>query len=167
MMNILVYPDEILSKPADDVINIDHQLVSVIDEMFKTMYEAKGIGLAGNQVGLLKKLVVMDVAQKQGASDPVVLINPRIVESEGIVASEEGCLSVPEFYAEVKRADRILVEAFDQAGKPLRFEADGLLARCIQHEIDHLMGHCFVDRLSPLKRSLFKKKWAKMQKKEG
>lgn len=166
-MNILVYPDEILSKSANDVTNIDQQLISVIDEMFKTMYEAKGIGLAGNQVGLLKKLVVMDVAQKQGASDPIVLINPRIVESEGIVAADEGCLSVPEFYAEVKRAERILVEAFDQTGKPLRFEADGLLARCIQHEIDHLMGHCFVDRLSPLKRSLFKKKWAKMQKKEG
>ncbi len=166
MMNILVYPHEILAKPAEDVTDINQELITTIDEMTKTMYEAKGLGLAGNQVGLLKKIFIMDVAQKEGTNDLIVLINPLIVAKEGDVSAEEGCLSVPEYFAEVKRAERILVEAFDQTGKPLRFEAEGLMARCIQHEIDHLMGHCFIDRLSPLKRSLFRKKWSKIKGKE-
>lgn len=165
-MKILVYPDEILATPANPVEELDAGLIKLVEDMFETMYKAKGIGLAANQVGVLKQVVVMDVGQRDDnpKSDPIVLINPVITASEGEICDIEGCLSVPEYAEKVKRFEKIQVSAYDTKGKEIRIEADGLLSRCIQHELDHLKGICFVDRLSPLKKAIFRKRWAKMRK---
>ena len=165
-MRILIYPHEILKTKAEPVKEIDARLQEIVDRMFETMYKAKGIGLAANQVGIPIRLLVMDVREEEGRPNRLVLVNPVIQDAEGGAVGEEGCLSVPGYTAPVKRAERILVEALDREGSPIRFEAEGLLARCIQHEIDHLDGICFVDRLGPVKRSLFRRKWAKMRPKE-
>jgi peptide deformylase len=130
--------------------------------MFATMYAAPGIGLAATQVNVHKQLLVLDVSEEKNA--PLALINPKIVEREGAQVYQEGCLSVPGIFADVERSDRIVVEAQDRDGNPLRIEADGLLAVCIQHEMDHLVGKLFVDYLSPLKRELVRKKLEKAHK---
>lgn len=165
-MKILVYPNEILSTRAKPVDELNARLLKLVEDMFETMYKAKGIGLAANQVGVLQQVVIMDIGQRgeDAKPDPIVLINPVITASEGEICDVEGCLSVPEYSEKVKRAERIQVSAYDSKGKEIRMEADGLLARCIQHELDHLNGICFVDRLSPLKKAFFRKKWAKMRK---
>ncbi len=162
-MKILIYPHKILQQEAAAVTNIDGNLQKLIDRMIETMYKAKGIGLAANQVGELRQVMVMDVTPSEEGSNPIVLINPTISHAEGSEVTEEGCLSVPDYSAKVKRAALIQVTGFDRDGKELSFEAEGILARCIQHELDHLKGICFVDRLSPLKKAMFRKKWAKIR----
>ena len=168
-MKILIYPHEILKRRADPIKRIDGALQSFIDAMIETMYQADGVGLAANQVGNPIQVIVYDCApDKERGKSPVVLLNPRIVESSGEMLSEEGCLSVPGYCAKIKRADRVCIRAFDREGKEMEIEAvGGLLAKCLQHEIDHLHGVCFVERLSPVKKALFKKKWAKMRHSHG
>jgi len=165
-MKILIYPDEILRNEAQSVENIDGKFQCLIDEMLKTMYASRGVGLAANQIGELKQLAVMDVTPTEEGPHPIVLINPRITEFEGEKVEDEGCLSVPNYSAPVKRAAKIEVVGYDRNGKEIRLEAEGLLARCIQHELDHLKGICFVDRLNPVRKMLFKKRWAKICPKE-
>ncbi len=163
-MEILIYPHEILRTEAAPVENIDGQLQRFIDAMIIEMYRAKGIGLAANQVGKLSQLLVMDCEQAEGVPPtPKVIINPVITDKEGLENSEEGCLSVPDYTATVKRAARVEVKGYDRNGNEITIEGDGIVARCLQHEIDHLNGVCFVDRLGPVKKALFRKKWAKMR----
>lgn len=161
-MKILVYPHEILKTKATPVERIDGALQKFIDDMIDLMYRAKGVGLAANQVGRPIRLFVMDVSGAEEPPNPIVIINPVITEVDGSEVAEEGCLSVPNYSSKLKRAARVEVKGFDRHGKEICFESQGLGARCIQHEIDHLDGICFVDRLSPLKRSLFRKKWPKL-----
>ena len=159
---ILEYPDPRLRTKAQPVTVFDAALQTLIDAMFETMYVAPGIGLAASQVNVHKQLLVLDVSEEKDR--PMVLINPKIVASEGSQTYQEGCLSVPGIFADVERADRITVESLDRHGKPQNFEADGLLAVCIQHEMDHLIGKLFVDYLSPLKRELVRKKLEKQRR---
>jgi peptide deformylase len=164
-MNILTFPDVFLKKPTQPVLNIDGKLQEYIDAMGKTMYQAPGVGLAAIQVGIDQSFLVYDI-QSQGDNRHLsVLINPRILESEGQILSEnEGCLSVPDFRADVKRAARILVEGVDRDGKPLRLEAEGMLAIVLQHEIDHLNGTLFIDHVSALKRQMYTRRIQKKLK---
>jgi len=158
-LKILTYPDKFLSKPTKPVENIDEKIQNLIKDMASIMYQAPGIGLAAIQVGINKSLLVYDVSTGDEKRSLQVLINPRIVESEGTTISEdEGCLSVPDFRANVKRAASVLVEGFDNNEKPLRIEAEGLLAVLLQHEIDHLNGILFIDRISSLKRGMYKRR---------
>lgn len=158
-LKILTYPDKFLSKPTKPVENIDEKIQNLIKDMASIMYQAPGIGLAAIQVGINKSLLVYDVSPGDEKRSLQVLINPRIVESEGTTISEdEGCLSVPDFRANVKRAASVLVEGFDNNEKPLRIEAEGLLAVLLQHEIDHLNGILFIDRISSLKREIYKRR---------
>jgi len=162
MLTILEFPDPRLRTKAQPVAVFDPALQDLIDAMFATMYAAPGIGLAATQVNIHKQLLVADVSEEK--NQPLVLINPTIVERDGVQVYQEGCLSVPGIFADVERAERIVVEAQDRFGKALRFEAHGLLAVCIQHEMDHLIGKLFVDYLSPLKRDLVRKKLEKARR---
>lgn len=158
-LKILTYPDKFLLQPTAPLENIDGQVQQMIDDMAETMYKAPGVGLASIQVGWDRSLLIYDIGARDEGRGLHVLINPRIVSSEGeIVSDNEGCLSVPDFRADVKRAERILVEGFDREGKPLRVEAEGLHAIVLQHEIDHLNGRLFIDRISSLKRELYKRR---------
>ncbi len=159
---ILEFPDPRLRTVAKPVETVDDGLRRLVDDMFETMYAAPGIGLAATQVDVHQRLLVLDVSEDQ--SRPMVFINPEILEAEGHQVYQEGCLSVPGIYADVKRANKIRVRALDRDGKSFELEADGLLAVCIQHEMDHLAGKVFVDYLSPLKREQVKKKLAKQQR---
>ena len=162
-LEIVTYPDEFLHKPTKPVENIDGEFQKFIDSMAETMYAASGIGLAAIQVGKGRSFLIYDVEQQDGGRSLQVLVNPRIVEMEGQTLSEgEGCLSVPGYRSDVKRAERVLVEGFDREGAPRRIEAEGILAIVLQHEIDHLEGKLFIDRISVLKRQLFKKRYQKM-----
>ncbi|MFZ3046892.1 MAG: peptide deformylase [Desulfatirhabdiaceae bacterium] len=164
-LRIFTFPDEILLNPAEPVTEIDGYLQQTIDVMAQTMYHAPGVGLAANQVGLNRQLLVYDIQPRDEKPLLSTLINPRIVSQEGeIVSVEEGCLSVPDFRSDVKRFERILVEAVDREGKPVRIEAEGFHAIVLQHEIDHLNGILFIDRISMLKRSLYKKRILKRLK---
>lgn len=162
LLPILEYPDPRLRTKAQPVTVFDAALQTLIDDMFATMYEAPGIGLAASQVNVHKQLLVLDVSEEK--NQPMVLVNPKIVASEGSQTYQEGCLSVPGIFADVDRADRITVESLDRNGQPQNFEADGLLAICVQHEMDHLAGKLFVDYLSPLKRELVRKKLEKARR---
>ncbi|MDQ2070896.1 peptide deformylase [Natronospira bacteriovora] len=161
-LNILSYPDPRLRKKGQRVEQFDAELHQLIDDMFETMYEAPGIGLAAAQVNVQKRMMVIDVSEDR--SDPRVFINPEILEKRGEEVMEEGCLSVPGIFAEVKRADWIRVRAQDRDGKEFELETDGLLAVCIQHEIDHLDGKLFVDYLSDLKRKMVRKRLEKARR---
>ena len=166
-LDIVTYPDKFLKSPTQAVDNIDGELQTLIDNMGTTMYQAPGIGLAAIQVGVDKSLLVYDVAPKEDGRKLNVLINPKIISKEGeIISEDEGCLSVPGFRADVKRAARILVEGADRDGNPLRIEAEGLLAILLQHEIDHLNGTLFIDHVSALKRQMYKRRIAKMLKQQ-
>ena len=160
LLDILHYPDKRLRTKASDVINIDDALREHIDNMFETMYDAPGVGLAATQVNFHQRLVVIDVSENK--DQPYCLINPIITHKEGIEVSQEGCLSVPEFYGDVERAETITVKALDKQGESFELTADGLLAVCIQHELDHLDGKLFIDYLSPLKRNRIHKKLKKL-----
>ncbi len=159
LLTILHYPDERLRTVAKPVERVDDPLRAFIDDMFETMYEAPGIGLAATQVNFHQRLVVIDVSEEK--DQPLVLINPEILEKRGAEEMDEGCLSVPGIYETVERAEWIKVRALDRNGEPFELETDGLLAVCIQHELDHLEGKLFVDYLSILKRQRIKKKLEK------
>ena len=159
ILTILEFPDPKLRKRAVAVPVVDDDLRILIDDMFETMYAAPGIGLAATQVDVHKRLLVADVSQEK--DDPRVLINPEILEKDGVAVTEEGCLSVPGYFEEVERAEHIRVRYLDRDGNRQEQEAEGLLAVCIQHEIDHLNGKLFVDYLSEAKRQRIRKKLEK------
>ncbi len=162
-LTVLTYPDKFLSQSAKSVENIDGAIQNMIEDMSSTMYEAPGVGLAAIQVGFDRSIIVYDIAPRDEKRSLHVLINPKIISSEGTTISEsEGCLSVPDFRADVKRSASILVEGFDRKEKPLRIEAHGHLAVVLQHEIDHLNGILFIDRISSLKRGLYKRRIKKL-----
>jgi peptide deformylase len=146
--------------------NIDGELQNFIDRMAETMYSAPGIGLAANQVGELKRVLIYDLSPEESGRKPSVIINPEIVLAEGEIIHEEACLSVIEFSAEVARSEKVKVTGFDRNERPVDIEAEGLLAICLQHEIDHLKGKLFIDHVSSLKRALYNKRLKKMLKKE-
>ena len=162
LLPILEYPDPRLRIRAKPVTKVDDRIRRLIDDMLETMYVAPGIGLAATQVDVHERVIVIDLSDSQ--ADPVCLVNPEILEKEGSINSEEGCLSVPEFFEYVDRAQKIRVRALDRDGETIEFEAEGMLAVCIQHEMDHLEGKLFVDYLSALKRTRVKKKFTKRAK---
>jgi peptide deformylase len=159
LRTVLVFPDSRLRNIAKDITAFNNQLKQLSNDMVETMYAENGIGLAAPQINVSQRIITIDVSEDQ--SSPMVLINPVITSSEGEQICQEGCLSVPEIYAEVSRAEKISVTAQDIEGKPFSLEADDLLAVCIQHEIDHLDGKMFVDYLSPAKRQRIQKKMLK------
>jgi peptide deformylase len=164
LLNILHFPDPKLRTVARPVTNFDAKLKKLVSDMFETMYEAPGIGLAATQVDQHIRLLVMDVSE--GRNQPRCLINPEILQVDGEEESDEGCLSVPGFYESVTRAEHIRVKAQDTDGQFAEFESEGIEAVCIQHEMDHLEGKLFVDYISTLKRDRIRKKLVK-QKKQG
>ena len=159
ILEILVYPDQRLRTVAEPVKTVDHTIRKLVDDMTETMYHANGIGLAATQVNVHKQVIVMDLSDER--TTPLVLINPSIVEKDGEQVYDEGCLSVPDYYAPVKRAESIKITALDQQGEIFELSADGLQAVCIQHEMDHLAGKVFVDYLSRLKQDRVRKKMIK------
>lgn len=166
ILKILTFPDKFLRQPTKPVENIDGEIQKVIDGMAGIMYEAPGVGLAAIQVGYDKSIIVHDVSLKEEKRSLQVLINPKIISSEGKIVSEnEGCLSVPDLRADIKRSASILVEGLDREGKPLKIEADELLALVLQHEIDHLNGTLIIDHISSLKRQLYKRRIQKALRK--
>jgi peptide deformylase len=162
LLPILEFPDNRLRTVAKPVERVDDELRSLIEDMFETMYAAPGVGLAATQIDYHRQLIVIDVSEDK--DQPLVLINPRVVETTGSQTCQEGCLSVPTVFADVTRAERVVVEALDRNGELQRIDADGLLAVCIQHEMDHLAGKVFVDYLSPLKRQMVKSKLDKRRR---
>jgi peptide deformylase len=161
-LEILEFPDKRLRTRAQPVAVFDAALKQLAADMLETMYAAPGVGLAATQVNVHRELLVLDVSEDK--DQPMILVNPRIVASEGSQTYQEGCLSVPGIFADVDRAEHIRVEAQDIDGERIAFDADGLLAVCIQHEMDHLVGKLFVDYLSPLKRELVRKKLEKQRR---
>ena len=167
MLEIVTYPDNFLRRHAIPVKNIDGKIQEMIENMAFTMYKASGVGLAAIQVGCDKSIIVYDIAPAEEKRSLCALINPKIISSgENTISGSEGCLSVPDFRADVKRATSVLVEGFNGEGSPLRIEADGMLARVLQHEIDHLNGILFIDHISALKRELYKRRVKKEIKKK-
>jgi peptide deformylase len=160
ILNILHYPDERLHTVAAPIGEVDASLRRLIDDMAETMYTAPGIGLAATQVNVHKQLIVIDISEAR--NDLMIFINPEIIASSGEGEREEGCLSVPGIYEKVRRATKVTVRALDRDGQPFTLEADGLLAVCIQHEIDHLKGKVFVDYLSRLKQTRIRHKMKKL-----
>ena len=165
LLPILEFPDDRLRTVAKPVERIDADLQRLIDDMFETMYAAPGVGLAATQIDYHFQLIVIDVSEEK--NERLVLINPRIVETEGSQTCQEGCLSVPTIFADVTRAERVVAEALDRNGELRRIDASGLLAVCIQHEMDHLAGKVFVDYLSPLKRQMVKSKLDKRRRQQA
>ena len=163
-LTIYRYPDPVLRAKAQPVESIDGNLQELIDSMTQTMYKAPGIGLAAPQVGESIRLVVYDVTPPEDGYKINVIINPEIVSSEGSIIYEEACLSVYDFSADVTRSEKIVVKALDREGNPIEIEAEGLHAVCLQHEIDHLNGILFIDHISTIKRSLYKKRLKKILK---
>ena len=163
-MEIATYPDPVLKKKAELVENIDGNIQNLIDNMSKLMYQASGIGLAANQVGIGKRVIIFDINYKEKGKDLTVLINPTIVLAEDKVVFEEGCLSVPDFQGKITRKKHLQVQGVDRYGKPIDIEAEDLTAICIQHEIDHLDGTLILDHVSHLKRNLYKRKVEKLIK---
>ena len=165
LLNILEYPDPRLRKVATAVAAVTPEIQKLVRDMAETMYAAPGVGLAATQVDVHKRVIVMDISE---ARDELrVFINPEILVAEGEAECEEGCLSVPGYYEKVTRAARVVVRALDADGKPFEVEAEGMLAVCIQHEIDHLVGKMFVDRISPLKRARLAARLRKKQRLAG
>lgn len=165
ILTILVDPDPFLRQPTKPVTVIDDEIRLIIEDMAETMYQAPGVGLAATQVGIDKSVIVFDPEADPEKRDYRVLINPVIVDCCGETLSEnEGCLSVPDYRSDVKRSEKIVVEGLDRDGKPVRIETDGMLSVILQHEIDHLNGILFVDRISPLKRQIYKRKRKKAMK---
>ena len=161
-LEILEFPDPRLRTPAQAVAEVDGKLVELADRMLRSMYQAPGIGLAATQVNVHRALLVIDVSEKKDS--PIVLINPEIIDDEGELETAEGCLSVPGFYEPVTRAEKVQVQAVNRDGNEFTMTAEGLLAVCIQHEMDHLQGKLFVDYLSNTKRQMIRKKLLKQQK---
>ena len=162
VLKVLSFPDKRLRTKAKPVDSVDDSVRTIMDDMLETMYDAPGIGLAATQVDIHQQIVVIDISEEKDS--PLYLVNPSITAKSGKEISEEGCLSVPEYYAEVERAETVTVNALGRDGQPFELEAEGLLAVCIQHEMDHLQGKLFVDYLSPLKQQRVRKKLEKMAK---
>ncbi len=163
ILNILEFPDPRLRTVAEPVAEVDDSIRQLIDDMFETMYDAPGIGLAASQVNVHKQVVVMDISEDQ--KDPLVFINPEVeVIDDSTLPYDEGCLSIPGFYETIDRPSNIIVRALDHNGEPFSLEPDGLLATCIQHELDHLKGKLFVDYVSPMKRDRIRKKLEKIHR---
>jgi len=162
ILNILKYPDPRLYTIASEVKNITSEIKTLITSMAETMYDAPGVGLAATQVNIHQRIIVIDISEDK--NNLLVLINPLLLESKGEKINQEGCLSVPEVFEKVKRADWIKISALNENGEKFELEAKGLLAVCIQHEMDHLEGKVFVDYLSNLKKNRIKKKLIKMNK---
>mgnify|MGYP001589671432 CR=1 FL=1 len=158
ILPILHYPDEILRKVSEPVETITDEIQELIDHMIQTMYAAPGVGLAANQVGVLKRIAVMDVSSGKKTDSLIVMINPEMLSSEGEESYEEGCLSVPNFTGDVQRVGSVQVCYMTREVKEVTISAEGLLARAIQHELDHLNGILFFDRLPPMKRDMIKRK---------
>ena len=156
--------DSVLRKKCLKVENIDETLVTLADDMIETMYAGSGLGLAANQVGVTSDLFVIDVGIEKEKRDPVIIINPIITASEEEVIAEEGCLSIPEVFAQVKRSQHVEVKGYDLKGNELRYEAESFLARAFQHEMDHLNGVLFWDNLSKVKRDILQRKFKKKLK---
>jgi len=165
ILDILRFPDPRLRNRAKSVAVVDKSLTQLIDDMLETMYRAPGIGLAATQVNVAKRVVVIDISEEK--NQPLCLINPEILEKDGVEQMEEGCLSVPGVYDLVSRAGHIRLRALDRDGNPFEMEAEGLLAVCIQHELDHLDGKLFVDYLSSLKRQRIRKKLEKESRQQA
>ncbi|ODQ00425.1 peptide deformylase [Salinivibrio sp. SS2] len=162
LLNVLTFPDERLRTVAKPVEAVTPEIQKMVDDMLETMYDEDGIGLAATQVDFHQRIVVIDISETR--NDPMVLINPEIIEKRGEDGIEEGCLSVPGSRALVPRAAEVTVKALDRDGNPFQFDADDLLAICVQHELDHLEGKLFVDYLSPLKRQRIKQKMEKIKR---
>jgi len=166
LLPILEYPDQRLRTVAKPVTEVDDRIRKIIDDMFETMYDAPGIGLAATQVNIHERIITIDTSEDK--NEPLVFINPEVTVLEGdLETMQEGCLSVPGFYEDVTRIEHCLVKALDKDGKPFELECTGLLAVCIQHEIDHLEGKLMVDYISPLKRNRIKDKLEKKHKREA
>ncbi len=163
VLEIRKYPDAVLKKRAEPVQTVDGELQRLIDDMIETMYAANGVGLAAPQVGVSKRLIVVDVSRAGEEEGPslIILLNPEIVESQGEAKSEEGCLSLPDFVTSVERAEAVVVRGLDREGKEVTIPAEGLLSMAFQHEIDHLEGTLILDRASFLKREFYKKQLKK------
>ena len=162
---ILVAPDPRLKRPAAPVERVDGQIRRLMDDMLESMYAANGIGLAAPQVGVLKRVIVVDISAPDAPNEAMRIANPEILwHSDDAILGEEGCLSLPDQYADVKRPSRIRLRYFDQENEIRELEADGLLAKCIQHEIDHLDGVLFVDHISAVKRNIILRKLGKAKK---
>jgi peptide deformylase len=166
LLDICTYPDPVLRKKAQPVENIDEDLLQLIEDMVETMHHAPGIGLAANQVGRPIRVLVIDLQREETQNGLIALINPELITACGEVDWEEGCLSVPEFFATVKRHEEVVVCGLDREGKKVEISACGLLAIALQHEMDHLDGKLFIDRLSPVTRDIFKRKWKKKLKED-
>ncbi len=164
LLKIVNCMDSVLRKKCLKVENIDENLVTLSDDMIETMYSASGLGLAANQVGVPSNFFVIDVGVEKEKRDPVTIINPVITTSEEEILGEEGCLSIPEVFAEVKRSQHVEVKGYDLKGNELRYEAEGYLARAFQHELDHLNGVLFWDNLSKVKRDILQRKFKKKLK---
>ncbi len=158
---IRLYPDEILRTRCKPV-EMSERIAKLIDEMLYTMYEAPGIGLAAPQVGEDIRVLVADISEEK--NQPLALVNPEIIATDGLIEYEEGCLSLPGIYAKVRRPDKVKIRGLDRDGNPIELEAEGLMAVCLQHEIDHLNGVMFIDHLSALKRNRLLQKYRKEQK---
>lgn len=158
VLKILDFPDPILKQVAESVRGVDDAVLKLLSDMAETMYSAPGIGLAAPQVGVSRRIIVVDIDWREQERNPRGFINPEITHREGALTFEEGCLSVPEFQSEVERSARVVVRALDPEGKPVEVEAVGLEAVCFQHELDHLDGKLFIDRISRLKRSIYVKR---------
>ncbi|WP_040616498.1 peptide deformylase [Roseibium sp. TrichSKD4] len=166
--SILTIPDAQLREVCAPVETVDADIKALADDMFETMYAAPGIGLAASQIGVLKRLFVLDVAKEDAPKDPMVFINPKIVwSSEDTSVYQEGCLSIPDYYEDIERPAKVRVQFLNRDGAEQEMEADGLLATCIQHELDHLYGRLFIDYLSKLKRDRVMKKFNKLAKLNG
>jgi len=166
VLEIQKFPAPILKKKADSVSVFDEDLQKLIDDMIETMYAAPGVGLAAPQVGVSQRLAVIDISSKDDKYPLIVLINPCIVRTDGEIEFEEGCLSIPEYTAKIRRSERLIVRAHERDGREVEIDAGGLLAIALQHEIDHLDGLLLIDRISPIKREFFKKRFKKAQKTE-
>ena len=165
VLSVLRFPDERLRTKASPVKEVNEHIRKIIDDMFETMYEEEGIGLAATQVDIHQRIIVIDVSENR--DQPYVLINPEILDKSGETGIEEGCLSIPESRGFVPRAEKVKIKALDRNGESFELEADDLLAICIQHEMDHLEGKLFVDYLSPLKRQRIRQKLEKMARQDA
>jgi peptide deformylase len=163
-LKLRIYGDPVLREKSTPVEKFDEDLKETIKKMAELMYKVKGLGLAANQVGIPKRFFIMDIKQKEGTPELEVYINPEILNAEGYTEYEEGCLSIPGYYAKVERYARLYIRAYDLEGKPFEKELTGLQAIAFQHEYDHIEGILFVDRISPLKKELFKRWWKKREK---
>tara|TARA_R110000787_G_scaffold201757_2_gene312508 strand:- start:1467 stop:1973 length:507 start_codon:yes stop_codon:yes gene_type:complete len=163
LLTILQHPDPRLRKKAAPVEQFDAELDQLIDDMFETMYDAPGVGLAANQVGVMLRVAVMDCSDKDASPEPIVIINPEILEASDKKVMEEGCLSLPDTNEKVQRFNHLRMKALDRKGQPFELEVEGLRAQAIQHEIDHLDGKLYIDQLSSLKRERINKKLRKQR----